>query len=452
MKRLFFTLLTLWLTMMGGSLRAQYTTQDVYVYIDTYKELAINKMYEYKIPASITIAQGIFESACGMSHLAKDGNNHFGIKCHKDWTGDTILIDDDELQECFRKYEKVEDSYTDHSEFLSKRPRYADLFKLDVMDYPGWARGLKAAGYATNPQYADRLISLIERFHLADLDTIYQQRLQNGYFDRYPNLSVDDLADISFVAKYGQPGTPTPPAVAPTPQPKPQPTVREEPRSDGAITVTPARPQRHKPLRPGKKTQANPNHRPASGNNPPASQATKPQHQQKPQPQAQPQAQPQPQPQTQPQKPQPQDQPATEVQSATELPTQLTVFSARDGEYPVVPDYPFTERTVYKNNNVFFVIAKGGDTYSKIAADVQIKVKKLRKFNDEKGAGKLKVGQVVYIERKRNVGIGHDYKVQNTESMLYIAQKNAMKIKKLCDLNGLPENAQLKKGRVLKLR
>jgi len=159
---------------------AQYTEQDIYQYIDTYKELAIQKMNEHKIPASITLAQGVFESACGTSRLAKEGNNHFGIKCHKEWVGDTIIVDDDELGECFRKYENAEESFNDHSLFLTGRSRYNELFKLDIMDYQAWAKGLKAAGYATNPQYAERLISLINRFNIARHDTTYYQRYVIG--------------------------------------------------------------------------------------------------------------------------------------------------------------------------------------------------------------------------------------------------------------------------------
>lgn len=154
---------------------AQYNEQDIRDYIEQYADVAVKKMHEYKIPASITVAQGIFESACGKSRLAVEGNNHFGIKCHNEWTGDTILIDDDELQECFRRYASVEDSYNDHSLFLTTRKRYANLFQLDIMDYKAWARTLKQDGYATNPQYADRLISLIERFDMAKLDTLYQK-------------------------------------------------------------------------------------------------------------------------------------------------------------------------------------------------------------------------------------------------------------------------------------
>lgn len=161
--------------MSGFAAFAQYNEQDIRDYIEQYSEVAIQKMNEYKIPASITVAQGIFESACGKSRLAVEGNNHFGIKCHE-WTGDTILVDDDELQECFRKYPTVAESYTDHSLFLTNRKRYANLFQLDIMDYKSWAKTLKQDGYATNPQYADRLISLIERFNISRLDTIYYQR------------------------------------------------------------------------------------------------------------------------------------------------------------------------------------------------------------------------------------------------------------------------------------
>jgi LysM repeat protein len=179
MRKIIVALLCLLISL---QLSAQYTDQDIARYIDQYKELAILKMYQYKIPASITLAQGVFESACGTSRLARDGKNHFGIKCHKEWTGDTVRIDDDALQECFRKYDRVEDSYNDHSLFLTTRTRYAGLFELDVMDYKAWARGLKAAGYATNPKYADRLIDLIERFNIAQWDTLCQQRAESNWF------------------------------------------------------------------------------------------------------------------------------------------------------------------------------------------------------------------------------------------------------------------------------
>lgn len=149
--------------------RAQYkmTTQE---YIDTYKYMAMRSMREFGIPASITLAQGLLESGNGGSRLAVEGNNHFGIKCKGSWTGAKIYHDDDAKGECFRKYRNAEQSYRDHSKFLTESQRYASLFKLDVTDYKGWAYGLKAAGYATNPKYPQLLIDIIEKNRLHQLD------------------------------------------------------------------------------------------------------------------------------------------------------------------------------------------------------------------------------------------------------------------------------------------
>jgi LysM repeat protein len=139
-------------------------------YIETWKMVALQKMFDHGIPASITLAQGILESGSGNSTLAKKANNHFGIKCHG-WDGKGYTMDDDEKDECFRKYDRAEDSFEDHSLFLKKK-RYAALFELDITDYKGWAKGLKKAGYATSPQYADRLIKIIEDTELYTLDKL----------------------------------------------------------------------------------------------------------------------------------------------------------------------------------------------------------------------------------------------------------------------------------------
>lgn len=152
--------LLLFILLLPISLMAQKMTVEEY--IETYKDIAMEEMKKHKIPASITLAQGIIESGAGNSALAREAKNHFGIKCHKEWKGRTYTMDDDEKNECFRRYRKAEDSFRDHSDFLTSRPRYADLFKLDIMDYRAWAKGLKAAGYATNPSYASMLINRIE--------------------------------------------------------------------------------------------------------------------------------------------------------------------------------------------------------------------------------------------------------------------------------------------------
>ncbi|MDR2036754.1 MAG: glucosaminidase domain-containing protein [Bacteroidales bacterium] len=139
-------------------------------YINTYKDLAIKEMGRSGIPASITLAQGILESASGNSRLAVKANNHFGIKCH-DWEGNRIFHDDDAKGECFRHYKNAEESFLDHTDFLMTRSRYAFLFEYQHTDYKNWAKGLRKAGYATDPKYPQLLIDLIERYDLHQYDT-----------------------------------------------------------------------------------------------------------------------------------------------------------------------------------------------------------------------------------------------------------------------------------------
>ena len=152
------------------TLQAQTRNKQYENYIKKYRELAVEEMKKYHIPASITLAQGLLESGAGQSALARKSNNHFGIKCGSDWYGKTVSHDDDARGECFRAYKHSKDSYEDHSKFLAGRPRYASLFNLNITDYKGWARGLKKAGYATNPRYADQLIGIIELYELYKYD------------------------------------------------------------------------------------------------------------------------------------------------------------------------------------------------------------------------------------------------------------------------------------------
>lgn len=194
--------------------------EEIQLYVDNFKEIAKNNMKTHGIPASITLAQGILESGAGKGKLAQSANNHFGIKCHKEWTGESVKHDDDAAQECFRKYEHPSESYRDHSLFLTSRPRYSNLFKLDKGDYESWAKGLKSAGYATDVKYPDKLIGLIERFELykydnevlsrdfkpakkevilaqgADYYTIQQGDTLYSLSKRF-NLSVDDLKKLN---------------------------------------------------------------------------------------------------------------------------------------------------------------------------------------------------------------------------------------------------------------
>lgn len=167
MKRHLIYILTIFVCL---SLQAQTRNKQYEDYIKQYRDLAVDEMKKYHIPASITLAQGLLESGAGQSTLARKSNNHFGIKCGSDWQGKTVRHNDDARGECFRAYKHPKQSYEDHSKFLAGRPRYASLFKLKITDYKGWARGLKKAGYATDPRYAQRLIDIIELYDLDKYD------------------------------------------------------------------------------------------------------------------------------------------------------------------------------------------------------------------------------------------------------------------------------------------
>ena len=155
--------------------------EDIVYYITQYADIAINEMVRTGVPASIKIAQGILETQAGKSKLVAESNNHFGIKCKSNWDGPKVYHDDDAQGECFRKYKDAISSYKDHSDFLKLQPRYASLFELDVDDYKGWAWGLKKAGYATNPIYAETLIKFIEDYQLNILNDYAEDEEQEKY-------------------------------------------------------------------------------------------------------------------------------------------------------------------------------------------------------------------------------------------------------------------------------
>lgn len=165
------TLLIALALLIGFSYTASAEENTRQQYIEMWKEEAIYQMVVSGVPASITLAQGILESRDGNSRLAKDGNNHFGIKCHSDWEGKRMYEDDETRNECFRQYPNARESFDDHSDFL-KKPRYAKLFELDPDDYEGWAKGLRDCGYATNPEYAKLLIRIIEENGLKEYDEL----------------------------------------------------------------------------------------------------------------------------------------------------------------------------------------------------------------------------------------------------------------------------------------
>lgn len=185
-------------------------------YIRTHALLAVEEMHLYKIPASITLSQGILETGGGQSRLAEIANNHFGIKCKKEWTGKTISHTDDAPNECFRVYNSVQESYRDHSKFLAERPYYKNLFKLDLVDYKAWAHGLKKAGYATNPKYAGILISRIEKYNLDQFDKLTPNQVHEKLVELYGTFDFEMLSNEPKIVKID------------IPSPLPTPIIKEE--------------------------------------------------------------------------------------------------------------------------------------------------------------------------------------------------------------------------------
>lgn len=161
-------------------------------YIEKYSQMAVEEMYRSGVPASITLAQGMIESRFGLSELAAEGNNHFGIKCHSDWTGKSMKVDDDAKGECFRVYKDASQSFKDHSDFLRYRQRYQFLFELDATDYKGWAYGLSKAGYATDPSYPQKLIRTIEEYNLHRFDT-------GAAYEGAQELVAGDNPDVDII-------------------------------------------------------------------------------------------------------------------------------------------------------------------------------------------------------------------------------------------------------------
>lgn len=177
--------------------RVKVTKQMVLDYIEKYRKIAKDDMIEFGIPASIILGQGILESGAGTGPLSAQANNHFGIKCKTEWTGASVRYNDDEENECFRKYSHPDESYKDHSLFLTTRERYFPLFQLDKSDYKGWAKGLKDAGYATDPAYPTKLIALIERYELQKIDA---EVLGKDYVPSTPKVTPNSNSTTNTVA------------------------------------------------------------------------------------------------------------------------------------------------------------------------------------------------------------------------------------------------------------
>lgn len=309
-------------------------SQTVNDYINLYKDLAISEMKRTGIPASITLAQAIIESDCGHSYIAREANNHFGIKCHDGWTGPSVKHTDNSRNECFRKYQRAEESFYDHSDFLRSTSRYSFLFSLNSTDYKAWAHGLKKAGYATNPDYANMLIRTIDQNSLWSFD--------KGY--NYPNTITH--------AK----------------------TPAELPSADTLAQVT----VKH------------------SGD------STK------------------------------------------------KVIQATYNNRPIMARVP----RIAENNRVQFIIVKDGETKDKIENEFQLLRWELAKYNELKSDFIPIPGQILYLQPKRDKAeAGNDfYTAVNGDTMYKIAQKFAVKLKSLYEMNRMTDGAECEPGSKIWLR
>ena len=373
-------------------LRGDITPQQRYV--NRYASLAVTEMYRSGVPASITLSQGLLESRYGLSALAAEGHNHFGIKCHNDWKGKTMAVDDDAKGECFRVYDADIESFRDHSDFLRYRDRYKFLFDFPVTDYKAWANGLKKAGYATDPAYPAKLIKLIEDYDLSRFDKAKPADFEPGgkYADlgaEAPSASVSDkdkpLDDRALFPKQTKPET------------KP---ANKETRAEKKARTKAEREARKAAKQHQKPAEAIPEALPESPN-------------------------------------------ALEEAEVAQEKELREEFHFQMG------------RKIYKQNGVPFLYAMEGEDYRTIAEENNIIYKQLLRYNDLGSEERLLPGTVVYLQAKKNQtrkGLDKYIVERDGESLRDICQRFGVKQKSIQKLNGFAPSHSLREGDTILLR
>lgn len=383
------------LALVIGAFAQNYTLEDqIYDYIDQYKDLAMKEMELYKVPASITLAQAIYASKVGSNRVATEANNHFGIMCHtKEWTGDTFYETDNHSSDyCFRKYASVEESYRDHSLFLSQRSRYVKLFYFLITDYKSWANGLREAGYSGNPRYADTLISIIEKYYLMHYDRKIAQKMGDTAALQEMNVPKPERVTTS-----------SPKTVTTS---ETQSNIQKETQPQTTSTLSSSTTPKTEPAKPMETAKPESENKPAK----------------------------------------------TETQEVVNTTTTVDKTDKDDNvvskdiapskikgvNYFVLDPYavpfksayfPYSPRPVYENNKTKFIIAKSGDTYKKLAAVLQIPEKNLRSFNDVYDESEPVENEVVYVEMKATKSPVEFHTLQNGDTYRYIAQKYGVQLK-----------------------
>lgn len=362
-------------------------------YIRKYAKLAVSEMHSYKIPASITLAQGILETGGGQSRLAEKANNHFGIKCKKEWTGETITHDDDAIGECFRKYNSVEESYRDHSKFLAERPYYKNLFKLDLYDYKAWSHGLKRAGYATNPRYGYILISKIKKHKLYEFDRINLDEVDSKLVSLYGKPPYDRAEDEVIVA--------TKSLIEPFAESNDLDTDKLNLIEESKAI---------KKLEEAEKT--------ANKINDKAS-----------------------------------DKEDIKQVAEAKPKTEKVVRKHSRTKKMHVPKRRLSPRARLKRHPIGreYIIVNEGETLQEIAKMYRADIDNLLRFNELEKPEDLQAGQYVFFARKKGKGAKKTYKVQQGDTMYLISQKAGMRLSRLYSRNNMEEGQEPKVGEVLYL-
>ena len=365
-------------------------------YISQWAPTAVREMYRSGVPASITLAQGILESRYGLSPLAAEGNNHFGIKCHKDWTGKKQYHDDDEKGECFRVYDNADESFRDHSDFLRYRDRYKFLFEFETTDYKAWANGLKKAGYATDPNYPSKLIKYIEDYKLYEYDKMSladAERLM-GEQDVHVAASQPDRVSPS-VSETGEK-----PAISD----KGGESVNTENPAKVSKAEKKARKKAEKAARKARKKAAEEDEE-LSGHIP-------------------------------------------ESPLSIEEPKRIDKNQLEEFKFSL-------SREAYSKNGVPFVSSVEGETYSSIAARYGLFPKELLRFNDLTVEQELLPGTVVYLQAKKNQcqkGLDKFIVDDDSQTLRDICQRFGVKMSCVCKMNGFDADYQPREGDTIILR
>ena len=362
-------------------------------YIDRWAATAVREMYRSGVPASITLAQGILESRSGLSALAAEGNNHFGIKCHKDWKGKTMRVDDDRKGECFRVYDTAEESFRDHSDFLRYWDRYKFLFDFDTKDYESWAYGLKKAGYATDPSYPEKLIKIIEENGLSKYDSMTQAQASRASSSPSKAASAPPKTSDKASSKSSSKASEKASARESRAAAKAAKVSKADEREAARATRKAARRERLAAM------EVIPDEIP-------------------------------------------------EAPNALEEAVLVTPAAAEEFHFSLA-------RPVYTRNGVPFVYSVEGESYSSIASSYNLFPKEILKINDMDAERILLPGTVVYIQQKKNQaekGLDKYIVEADGENLRDICQRFAVRMSSVCKMNGFSAGHALREGDTIILR